>query len=242
MSDEKHLIKRFELARLIGGDDASAVKAADIRLKQYERDGLVKPEVRREPFVASPFHVMRSVARDNPKAQLDTFYEARRFEGLPPLHPPQPLKLFDEYYYGADDAKRIAPLFRETAPLRAEFCEFAFGARIDANASPRLVTPAGTRHAKAPSLPIESAGSREAIGTKDAIKHLDALGYVSSRTESVAPLFKQTARHPGLFDGARKDGSELWWKDRLETNFHAHGARGKAGMRPRKAGDRFSSS
>lgn len=80
---------------------------------------------------------------------------------------------------------------------------------------------------------IKELPVRTFVNTKDAIKALDKLGFVSSRTGSVSPLFAHPERHSELFASARGSRSELWGWEELKSNFERHGTRGRAGMKPR---------
>lgn len=76
---------------------------------------------------------------------------------------------------------------------------------------------------------------RTHIGTKEAIRKLDGLGFTSSRGRSVEAQFdKGAARYPKLFEGARKEATELWWWEKLLSNFEQHGTRAqpKVALKP----------
>ena len=232
MSNAEHRIKRIELARLLGGSEETAVVAADQRLRKYEVDGLVTPEIRSESPGALPFLQMGSANFDGGVKPHDASWEAHRSQGLPPLKTTFAAHLIAVPYYSVADAKLVAPHERAIAPLSEKFCQYAFGTDGDPAALPVSVSHGAALR----SSESESTGAQEERtfrSTKEAIDDLDAMGFVASRGGSVAALFNKQARHPELFEGARKLGTELWWWEKLKTNFDQHGTRGRSGMKPR---------
>ena len=143
MSNAEHRIKRFELARLLDGSTKEATLAADGRLRKYEVDEIVTPEIRREPLALNPAHAFKKArigSSHDPKAASDAWWEAKRYEGHQPLKPTPAPTLFEEHYYGRDDAKKVAPHERAIAPLCEKFCQFAFGSERDPAALPVAVS------------------------------------------------------------------------------------------------------
>lgn len=136
MSEADDQISMDGLARLIGGPTGSMPAIAQ-RLIEYESKGIVKPEIRGQRM-DSPFFTARSFAAPNFAAgratganPLDAQYEERRSAGLPPLQPVREPLMYDARFYGRDDAIGIAPHERKIAPLRPDFCRFAWDSDVD---------------------------------------------------------------------------------------------------------------
>jgi hypothetical protein len=124
------------LVCLICGPEGATADAVR-RLKGYEADGIVKPYIREEPMIL-PVFGMRSFDGSNLVGGSsagahphDAWIEQRRTLGLAPHKPMRKLTMHDVRYYSRDDAKAIAPHERKVAPLRPEFCRFAWGIEVD---------------------------------------------------------------------------------------------------------------
>lgn len=168
-------IKRWDLAILISGENRA--QATDLLLKGYEAEGLVKPEIRREPLPPiSPTFTMysfRLVTRgDRPH---DAFYESRRAQ---PARPVPAATLFDVSYYSPANAKSIAHHLRRIAPFRIEACKWIFGSDSDPEAAPidsPIVLVTGSIEKETMGVPVTgSTGGRNIISKSEVVRRLRA--------------------------------------------------------------------
>lgn len=145
MSEADKRIKRSDLARLVGGANGP-VAVIEQRLRGYEADGVVSPEMRSErinaPWLMGSMNAQgltggsATVVRPH-----DAHWESRATEGLAPLHPIRAMPSFDVAYYSSDDVQAISPYERSLSPLRPDFCRFAWGIETDPDAVPVSVEP-----------------------------------------------------------------------------------------------------
>ena len=146
MSEAGNSVDMRRLVVLLCGPDGPTQGAVE-RLRYYEEQGIVKPEIRRCPLLVSPYFSVYKFdgsnltgGRSSRVRPHDAFFEGLRSAGLPPIRPVRVPTMYDEYFYSCDDAKAIAPYERKIAALRAEFCRFAWDSDEDSQAVPVVAT------------------------------------------------------------------------------------------------------
>lgn len=208
MSTADDRISMDGLARLIGGPTGSMPEIAQ-RLKKYESEGLVKPELRKVPMVLPSFAVRSFAApnlfggRPTGTRTRDAWHESQRSAGLPPLKPVREPLMHDASFYGPDDAKAIAPREREIAPLRSEFCRFAWDSEVDPAA---VVTPV-----EVPQKMDGAANERPYVSKKTAVEML------APYCPTIASILKNASHkdYAWLAPARRKNGLKGWHLDPL---------------------------